>query len=301
MLMTFIKSSRRSSALRRRNCAWTILVTALICSCAALDDDGEAASRSSGPIVDGHTCPSWIRESIVGVGLDSGQLPLQAQSYCSGTVIAPKVVLTAQHCVARLSVAPTAQDACNAYGNPDNGVRYGPASVQTVHIFNDMSSAPIARASAAVVPSQKTLCNNDLALLVLDRPLPSKVAAPIRALTGAKNATATRVTPKRDTTVIVAGFGLLDDGVENDRGCLHKLVQVLADGSQHVPYLGTHEFVTDYGTCNGDSGGPVFDRSGQLVGVTSRGVSGCRDVGVFPDLAFHKETIRSALALAASD
>ncbi len=276
-----------------------LMVTLITASC----DRGEGPNGSIGtqdtPIVDGQKCAPWIEDSIVGIGLDSGQVPLSEQSYCSGAVVAANVVLTARHCVAELYTPPWEEHECRVDGKVNASFHFGPASTQTVYIFDSLAATtPLARAVQPLVPTAKSLCNNDVALLLLDRPLAAKVPARIRALE-AKDVASGRVTRARDPWVTVAGFGLLDDGLENDRGCQQKKVKILADGTEHPPYLGTYEFVADYGTCHGDSGGPVFDASGQLVGVTSRGTGGsCRAAGVYPDLAHHRTLLRSALATA---
>ena len=261
------------------------------------DDGNGAVGEQQSSIVDGRGCESWVRRSIVGVGLDSGKTTLRNQSRCSGTLVAPNLVLTARHCVARLITPSSSQEPeCNADGSPNSGVHFGTASAQTIYIFDDLDSGPLAKAILPIVPTEKSICNNDIALLVLDRNLTSKKAAPIRALSTKSEP---RVTQSGDKSLIVAGFGLIDDGVEDFKGCQQKTVRVLGDGTQHIQHLGSHEFITDYGTCNGDSGGPVFDHSHQLVGVTSRGTAtSCRGIGVYPDLAFQLEAIKLALSKA---
>lgn len=53
--------------------------------------------------------------------------------------------------------------------------------------------------------------------------------------------------------------------------------------------------------CNGDSGGPVFDDGGALVGVVSRGDRGCDGTTVATRLDANAELVQEALARGASD
>jgi hypothetical protein len=144
------------------------------------------------------------------------------------------------------------------------------------------------------------ICSHDVALLLLDRDVSGAVVATIRS--------SPPVVGERTTAV---GFGLLGDGqlpaMRQQRGD----VEVLSVGATPFDYkrkdgslmhVGGQpgELVTGEVTCNGDSGGPLFDAKGRVIGVTSRGLTEeCNDApSIFSDVASHVDLIERALAAA---
>ncbi len=224
------------------------------------------AGASSGPptiaavgadVVGGAPVPSGRWPDAVAVIGDSGT--------CTGTLIAPDIVLTAGHCA---ELAPSEIIAATTdYGT---------------------GGTSIAVRSVTAYPSWRT--SYDLAVLVLEKPVPG--VAP-RAV----GAACTYAGIAEGTMVHLVGFGLTTEQGDDRNTVLHEAMAAVVDpscmgaeGCRKAIAPGG-EFVAGGGgkdSCFGDSGGPVYldtPRGQVLVGATSRGVAGsttpCGDGGVY--------------------
>jgi len=211
------------------------------------------AFAAPAPVVGGTTVPKGEWPDAVAVLADTAA--------CTGTLIAPDVVLTAGHCI---EVAPKV------------------VVIDSVD-YNDNTGEVIAVTSATAYPDWQH--KYDVGVLVLAHPsmtVPRAIAAPCTAKDLVVNA-----------QVRVVGFGLTTQAGTGDNSKLHQAELTvtdpkctsLADCQKSVAPTG--EFIAGgngVDACFGDSGGPIY-LGDALIGVVSRGMAEagkpCGDGGIF--------------------
>jgi hypothetical protein len=225
------------------------------------------------------------RTNVVGLVIQQGW----SGGACSGSLIAPNVVLTAQHCI-----APTSSNgiACglSTFGDPydkDN------LFVTTRTEFPQFSG--YYGVLDIVIPEGTGVCGRDIALLILTQNVLSDQAVPL--------------TPRLDEPVSVGeafaavGYGHTGQGegagirrsIESRRVLCSGFQNGCQDNNQGIY---DNEWVGNDGTCQGDSGGPALDRNEEVIGVLSRGPEGCI-YPVYTDVIRYAPLIRETANIAA--
>ena len=240
-----------------------LLPSLLLLSGCALDH-ADSVARTEAPIIDGVASGPQDNSAVwIGV-LDSSGYP---RGMCSGVLIADNLVLTARHCVARTTDGGVA---CSKDGKPISGgeVRSDyPATSLAVIVGPIMANKASAKGQQVFTTGANNLCNNDLAVVVLDRHIEGAEIASVRF----------NGPPKKGENILAVGWGVSNNSSRYGRR-RRADIPITAVGPITTSSTGSvapNEFAIGEGICSGDSGGPAYSmETGAVLGVVSRGGNG---------------------------
>jgi MYXO-CTERM domain-containing protein len=238
-------------------------------ACSAPPSD-EPVGHSSQAIVNGFdSVPSQNFVVLVVHPISGGQY-----YDCSGTLVAPNLVLTARHCV---SETPDEGFTCDSTGAGSSGGDIGPDfDPGTIEIYagldRPLTSAPPSAVGVQVFhDTAQNLCNHDLALIGLNQSI-SSAGTSVAALRLAP-------APTIGELITAVGWGVSSASQSPTVRQQRPDVSIIEVG----PFMDStgndvppNEFDDGESICEGDSGSPALDSSNAVIGVASRGGNNVR-------------------------
>ncbi len=224
-----------------------------------------------------------------------GQNPIlmDGHSFCSGTIVGKRAILTAAHCIQKFDetshaivaghILPADTDFLAFFGTK---VNKDGKWIRAVKAIAHPDWSPTQTLSA-----QPTGAPNDLGLVILSENVPDTMRI---AEIGDKSEA---LPDKLD----LAGFGVTFSRNNNDTGTLRQVTVSKTAASDDIRRFSVGDFLQ--GACAGDSGGPAYVKKGnkyQVVGATSTGaelLTIC--IGLmnnYTDIRFYKDWIEKTIA-----
>lgn len=249
----------------------------------------QAVGRAPQPIMGGYLDPNDF--AVVGVlyyksAYEVGQ--------CTGSLLMDNLVLTAGHCVQPVLNEVSGGVAC---GQTTFGATYPPGEmyVTTADKFVYDLNPYHAVQEIIVPPNGPGFCGRDQALMILAEPVDITEAVPF--------------VPRVDAPLVpgeiysAAGFGQTYDSPSAPSGTRYRRDNLRLDcvglDCNYATYIYPEEWLGETGICSGDSGGPAIDAQNRVIGVTSRGASGC-ELPIYGNVQSWGEWIKQAAVHAAS-
>lgn len=212
---------------------------------------------------------------------DDGVIQIQRRGgvACTGSMIAPNVVLTALHCVAEFSqdsgfvCSPDGTVAPTSPVDGTLGATYDP-SLFDIRIGAEYHAEVDAHAQKIFGTGTSTICTKDLAVMILDRELDTPIV-PLRFGRSVE----------RGEIVRAVGYGQTETSGTSGRFVRHDIsvIDVGADLWQdNSKGVAPYTLTIGQGPCHGDSGGPArSEETGAALGVYSLLTSAnCQSPGV---------------------
>lgn len=237
-----------------------------LCGCAGAYEGDEVDEGAATDVASA----ARLEQPIVGAQTDTRHTAVlavasqlrQSQGLCTGTLITPNLVLTAQHCVASTDELVNCQTS-------EFGEAYSPRNIAVspdTALSRGAEFYPVREVQ--VPPGGRDVCGSDIALIILDGQFSNSIVP---------------MAPRLDSTVIAGevytavGFGdALDEGDPGIRRARAGLEVACGPEQCRLPSaLTSTEFIGDESVCEGDSGGPALDGDSEILGVVSRGEEDC--------------------------
>ncbi|MGZ3419728.1 MAG: S1 family peptidase [Polyangiales bacterium] len=272
---------------------------------AAVVGCGDAASQREEPVltrgqaIQGGTVDTGD-PAVVGIIINAGG----GIAICTGSLIAPNLVLTAHHCV-----ASSGSTSCSS---SSFGGMYSASAFRVTTNYNKAASSfstgsvPSVDGSTwfgvtKVLTPGNNICGQDMAVLELSKPI-TGVCPLIPAVD---------VAPTKGEGYTAVGFGITSpSGMAagtryKATGLTVQCTSASSCGESTSSMSSTMEWEGGSsggkGTCEGDSGGPALDSAGRVIGTVSRGPAGSCSSTIYESVYGEAAWIKSVAQTAATD